>query len=221
MPVFNPVSSSNSGGRSLYTIPDMPALSGFTLLDGTNSTASVSENSGKSITITDTYPTYGRICTVGLIKPVPSTSPYRVSILCLSNIEARFYYGVAFGFSDGTKIEQVTKPGSLVWGYNTYNVASARNSFIADLLPANALGGNPIWFGLRDDGTYVYFEISVDGVNYTTIYKVAKSSGFLGASGYTHTFFGLCCHNESINPPVPISASFLAYDENGLNRTIG
>lgn len=49
--------------------------------------------------------------------------------------------------------------------------------------------GIPWFLRLQDDGTTVTYSISFDGIAYTTVYSVAKASGFLGAGGYSRIGF--------------------------------
>ena len=42
---------------------------------------------------------------------------------------------------------------------------------------------------MRDDGTNVSFSFSQDGVNFLDLYTVAKSAGYLGATGYSNLIF--------------------------------
>jgi hypothetical protein len=43
-----------------------------------------------------------------------------------------------------------------------------------------------VWMRYTDDGTTIAYLASSDGINYATIYTVAKSSGFLPADGYNN-----------------------------------
>jgi hypothetical protein len=75
--------------------------------------------------------------------------------------------------------------------------------------------------GLRDDGAgNIYFEISTDGVNFFTLSKIVKSSGYLGSSGYNQIFLGIAPWDFSNTPTLPVAWSFLAYDPNGLSRSL-
>jgi hypothetical protein len=47
----------------------------------------------------------------------------------------------------------------------------------------------PLWMQIKDDGTNVSFAFSQDGVNFLTLFSVAKASGFLGATGYSNVIF--------------------------------
>lgn len=51
--------------------------------------------------------------------------------------------------------------------------------------PVNAYA-QPIWFRIQDDGTNVSFAFSQDGATYLQVFSTAKSSGWLGANGYTY-----------------------------------
>lgn len=51
--------------------------------------------------------------------------------------------------------------------------------------------GGPLGFKIRDDGTTVYFYTSADGVQFNLQFSIAKSSGFLGSSGYNTIVFGI------------------------------
>jgi hypothetical protein len=202
----------------------MPALSGFTGVNLTG-TAKAIENPGKAITIIDTAPTYkGSPNLNGLYAAVPASTPYRVAIYCLFNNTSESYWGPAFGWTDGTRFQTVGQVGAETWTISQFSNYNTRASFTDNIrrLPIAGLSAG-CWFGLRDDGTSVWFEISADGANYQPITSITKSSGYLGSSGYSNVFFGLFNLNQAFNPGTnyPLSASFLAYDINGLSRVAG
>jgi hypothetical protein len=72
------------------------------------------------------------------------------------------------------RVRQFTNPTTA----STVNFTSANNFF-----------SEPIWLQIQDDGTNVSFGFSQDGVNFLIVYSVAKSSGFLGGSGYSNLIF--------------------------------
>lgn len=92
------------------------------------------------------------------------------------------------GWYDGTAKLEV-----LVWSYNG---SAGPTFYVQDYTSFNGTVTNPfsgtgnlalmndLWMQIRDDGTTVYYKVSYDGVNFFTVYSVAKASGFLGASGY-------------------------------------
>ncbi len=67
------------------------------------------------------------------------------------------------------------------------SVASFINQSAAIIRASGA--GVPWFLRLQDDGTTVTYSISFDGISYTTVYSVAKASGFLGAGGYSRIGF--------------------------------
>ena len=223
MPLYNPSSNSSTGSnnRGLYTIPDMPALSTFGQVN-ISGTASAIENSGKAITIVDTEPTFQSIHLNGLTKVIPAATPYRISILALLNAQNVGYWGFAFGWTDGIKFDICSQQGGETFCHPLFSDANTRVS-AGDNVCALPMMQGALWLGLRDDGSNIYFEFSLDGANYTTIVTSTKAAGYLSTNGYTSIFFGL--FNGNYTYPTPsgnaLSASFLAYDENGLTRFAG
>jgi hypothetical protein len=69
-----------------------------------------------------------------------------------------------------------------------------------------------IWFGVRDDGINVHYEISRDSVNYITLYTEVKSTGFL--SSYTNIFWG-----QAVGSASGSQITLRCYDVNGLTRS--
>lgn len=108
------------------------------------------------------------------------TPPYSITVLGGQTAPNAF---LSFGWSDGTKLQFLylfTNGHVNVQSndnYSTYN-STQYDSFWASY-------GSLTWFKIRDDGTNMYFMVSGDGINFTTVYSVAKASGFLGASGYS------------------------------------
>jgi hypothetical protein len=111
------------------------------------------------------------------------------------------FQGVGLGWTDGTKAQLMTLVSTTNQASNltvdNWNTNSSFNS--------SAYSGNknelavPIWMQIRDDGTNVFFKASTDGVNFSTLYTVAKSSGFLGASGYSNVIFFINAASAAID----------------------
>jgi hypothetical protein len=143
----------------------------------------------------------------GFSLTAPS-SPYRVAIY-LQQISGAGEHWIVAGFTDGTKfvVVAVQDTGSLyVYTANSY---SSFNSIVFNgTLPT---APEDIWFGVRDDGTNVHYEISRDSVNYIPLYSEVKSSGFL--SSYTNIFWG-----QSIGSSSGSQVTLRCYDVNGLTR---
>jgi hypothetical protein len=69
---------------------------------------------------------------------------------------------------------------------NNYTNATTFGANQATAVDFGGTGGSIqfLWLQIHDDGTNVSFKFSTDGVNFTSLYTVAKSSGALGTSGY-------------------------------------
>jgi hypothetical protein len=90
------------------------------------------------------------------------------------------FHLLAYATGQGT----IPAPVILVSKFSAYN-------FLVGVDFSTAFNGysQPIWLRLKDDGTNVSFGYSQDGANFLTLFSVAKSSGYLGASGYNQVVF--------------------------------
>lgn len=121
---------------------------------------------------------------VAYTSTVPST-PYTITALIARNDPTSV---PGLGWTDGTKIQF-----GFVHRDETYYVQNYSNitTFSGTVThPAVYDLGQRVWMQISDDGTNVYWRISWDGVTFYTIYSVAKSSGYLGSSGYSHIMSG-------------------------------
>lgn len=177
---------------------------------------SVAESSGKAITVsTNTLTT--TVSLIGLRRAVPGSSPYRVAVFIQPNFSPVQYEVLQFGFSDGTKYETVTL-GAGGTEVDTWTTSTSRASATAISGGNATILGTGFWLGLRDDGTNVYWEVSADGVNFGTVRRIAKSSGYLGSSGYTNIFVGYMPYLFG-GTSYEMSMSVRTWDENGLTRS--
>lgn len=192
----------------------VPAIGGFTKINCTGTGAAAQSTSG-IITISDTGANTLKL--IGITKAVPA-APYRVSMLIQFTSQAGNYSGYAWGFSDGTKFDVVRNTPSVPssneeqWSTSTSRAAfNGKNTVYAQ---GCMVGG--LWVSCRDDNTNIYCDASADGANWTTVYTVAKSSGYLGSSGYTNLFVGLVPESTTWNNYLNLRC----YDTNGLNRAL-
>lgn len=209
----NPSWVNASGGASAHNYSysldaGVPLSSALTAVNISGNTAKV-ENAGIALTVTSTGT---QLQLSGWTKAVPVSTPYLVAIhfsIASMNVFARAFAG----WSDGTKFDviglRLTTSNMTV--HETWTNFSTRNSFDTTLNN----GVNTGWFGLKDDGTNINMMYSLDGANFVSIFSVAKSSGFLGSSGYTKIAFGLV-PESSLG-----AATFDCYDVNGLSRVAG
>lgn len=150
-----------------------------TVADSSTGIEIVSPSSGVSVSISGRY------------KTTPST-PYTVTALVAATRVSNNYSGIGIGWFDGTTklhtIHYVLNNGGAPFiqvnkwtGYNSFSGVDLTSSF-------NGFS-QPIWLQIKDDGTNVSFGFSQDGANFLTLFSVAKSSGYLGASGYNKLIF--------------------------------
>lgn len=143
-------------------------------------------------------------------KPAPSP-PYTITALLAMNLLASNSggSGVTMGWYDGTKLHHIRCP--YVTGNGPVKLQVSRNSTLSAWAANDGTEqqpmAHPIWVRIKDDGTNVFFQASIDGINFATPYSVAKASGYLGASGYSNVHFG-----ASANGPTTI-ATMLSYSE--------
>lgn len=120
------------------------------------------------------------------------TPPYTITALIGATRNSNNFSGAGIGWYDGAnklhvisvivfnggapRIEVEKWNSATSWNSNDFQ--SNANSF-----------SQPIWFRLQDDGTNVSFAFSQDGANFLQVFAIAKSSGWLGASGYSNVMF--------------------------------
>ena len=122
----------------------------------------------------------------------PST-PYTITALVSATRNSAVASAVGIGWYDGTaKLHVLSNivPNANFWPL----LQVAKYASVTGLAGPTSSAPKPIshcpyWFQLRDDGTNVSFAFSQDGANFLTVFSVAKSSGYLGASGYSNVIF--------------------------------
>lgn len=143
-----------------------------------------------------------------LVKSVPS-SHYTITALVALTCKTASYPGFAFGWRDSStgkchvfyiqKNSTYTQP--ITGQINEFSSPTSSNSnyyFLAH---------SPIWLRISDDGTNIAFSFSSDGEHFVTWRSIAKSSGYLGSSGYNQVCFG----GDSWNSEV--YATLISYQE--------
>jgi hypothetical protein len=163
----------------------VPAASAFTNVNFVSGVTKT-EVSGKAVMLNTTAAATGTMYL--LAKAVPST-PYRVAAFIQQNTPGANSWSFV-GWRDSSSGKLVTMNQN---GINAdIQKYSAPGSFAGNLLAGVTLaefatGG---WYAFEDDGTNVSFEVSVDGVNFVKVYTEAKSTGYLGSSGYNQIMVG-------------------------------
>lgn len=183
-------SSSASGGglyNQVLSATPTSANTGFTtwLNQGAASVADVATG------VTITAPSNASVSFKGRTKAPPAT-PYVAKFLISLTALPTNYVGVGVGWYDGTnKLHLILLEQNTGWAVRVEKWTSPTGTTTTDaILTANNFT-NLIWFQVADDGTNATFSLSYDGVNYVPVYTVAKSAGYLGASGYTNLVWGV------------------------------
>lgn len=211
IPSWQAPSGGGGGGGGLWDISEgVPALSTFTQTNLSTGTVA-SEVSGKALTLITGSAVNNSLNT--LYTPVPSSTPYRIAIFGLTTYNGPStwpFFGWCVNSPGNMQIMGVANGATFVQNYSSPTSFSGQPfSFSVPQTPL-------MWYGLRDDGTNIYFEQSQDGVHFVTLYTTSKSSGFLGSSGYTHICWGLFDDQGSGNHP---ALTIRCYDPAGLSRS--
>ena len=190
----------------------VPALSAFTWVNQGTMTVVDKSPYGLQFNIPNSTSQLG-----GMII-TPPAAPYRVAIALSMVAPMNLYESFYAWFYDGTKFH-VLGIGANTNVPSTAQVqrwSSATAYSSSDYSGQISVNMNLAFLGLRDDGTNVYFEISPDGVAWTTLYSVAKASGYL--SSYTFKIgFGFQPDNNAT--VANVAAVLKLWDVNGLTRT--
>lgn len=128
-------------------------------------------------------------------KAVSNQNSFIATVLMAFNFNwtaVDFWGGI--GFNDGTKIQmamaayQSTQPTEFyVIGFA--NVTTQTSSQFQST--SHAAIPSLVWIQLELDATKFYVRLSIDGVTFTEIYSVLKSSSFLGSGNFNNFCFGI------------------------------
>lgn len=158
---------------------------------------------------------------VGLSTPVPLANPYRIRVYIQDFVYTiSGEHSVCVGWTDGTKY-QFSQLINGAYGTGIYSYVQNYSNYYTHnttVFSANfGYSSDSMWFGLYDDGTNVYWQLSRDSVNYYNMYSIAKSSGYL--ANYDTAFWGVidnegelwivtlrCWDTNGLNPIFPTSA---------------
>jgi hypothetical protein len=155
------------------------------LNQGTSAVADIS--TGLNLTAPPSATTY----LSGRYVAAPAT-PYTITVLLGATRNSSTGSMAGIGWYDGTAKLQVLSYETNAGGSPLLTVRQFASATTAPGLNATSFGNSfsqPLWLRVRDNGTNVSFAFSQDGVNFLDLYSVAKSSGYLGAAGYSNLIF--------------------------------
>lgn len=136
-----------------------------------------------------------------LVKSIPPT-PYDLrAMIAFSTMAFANSPGFVFGWRDSStgKIHAFywrSYNGGIGWLFSV-STFSSPTAYVADSASNNIPPGH-IFLQLYDNGTTIYFRISRDGYEFKEMFSVAKSSGYLGSSGYNQICFGVTGYGTSV-----------------------
>lgn len=135
-----------------------------------------------------------------LVQSAP-TAPYTITALIFYNslsTGTSAAGGIGWRDSASGKIQLATlRFNSTNWQYAVVNYTNP-TTFSGTAAGNFNSAPNYAWFKIRDDGTNVTFSISQDGAQWMQAYTVAKSSGFLGATGYNQLCYALDANGNNV-----------------------
>jgi hypothetical protein len=154
----------------------------------------------------------------GRTMAVPGATPYSFKALIGVDPDvsaASNYTVVGLGWYDGSaKLHIINLNYDTTLGFKV-QVARWTNvtTFSASDVAPRFFAANPGWVRIRDDGTTVYFQTSVSGDDndFTTLYSVAKASGFLGASGYSNIV--LFVNRTGTSGSLPANGTLFSFEQ--------
>ncbi|TCU67440.1 hypothetical protein EDE08_11014 [Bradyrhizobium sp. R2.2-H] len=184
------ISTVPGGGSGLYgpVISGRPTAASTGLVNWLNQNGGTSTDSAVGLSI-NVPSSSGAVS--GLFAAAPPT-PYTITALIAATRNSNSFNGVGIGWYDGSSklhlISYVTQGGNAPYfeiekwdsfsSFNNKDMTSASNAF-----------SQPIWLRIADDGANITFAFSQDGANFLPLFSSAKSSGFLGATGYSNIIF--------------------------------
>ncbi len=204
------------GGTLVDVSAGVPSLSSFTWIN--QGSASVIEYPGKGIYMSQPANS-GSGNSYHLLSQTAPSTPYRVAMCLQFILPVSQYQVVAAGYSDGTKLQAINFQGNNSYdSYLTVSHFSGPNSgYVGTDFGCFNFPSSPVWFGLRDDGTYVYYELSPDGASFQTVWQVTKSGAYL--SNFNTLFWGIQDVPSASNT-IQSCATLRCWDVNGLSRTL-
>lgn len=164
----------------------------------TGLTTNINLGSGASVTTivnslagiclnTPAPPAGGNVVAIAAVSP---STPYIITAKIAQTTTGSATCGVGIGWVNGSNAFHVfSSLANSDWEIEEW---SGPTSFVGNSKsggPIGPQGSRSFWMSIGDDGTIISFGLSMDGENFYTVYSVAKSAGYLGASGYTHVCF--------------------------------
>ncbi|MGP0060687.1 MAG: hypothetical protein ACLPID_15510 [Beijerinckiaceae bacterium] len=179
----------NSGGLYSQVLSQTPTSAGTGLSTWLNQGSTSVSDSAVGICLTAPA---GANAMSARYMTAPSP-PYTITALVsFTRNDASVNNGAGIGWYDGSSklhlIDYLNNNGNAPYlAVEDWNSTTSWNGF--DTTSAHNMFAQPIWLQIQDNGTNVSFAFSQDGANFLQLFSVAKSSAWLGASGYNNIVF--------------------------------
>jgi hypothetical protein len=152
---------------------------------------------------------------LGRYKAAPSTPYTATAKVCLTTVPVGHAPSVFLGWYDGSDklhvVALLNNTGGPHWAIEVDKATNPTSFDATDFSTTISVIVGPVcWLQIEDDGTDVYFRFSNDGGNFLQVFTVAKSSGWLGSSGYANVIFGTNSDNES---GTEVLATLMSYSD--------
>jgi hypothetical protein len=171
-----PAGGGGGGGYNPYAA-GVPVLSSWTQVNATGvSFAQGAVSGGITTAVSISAPEKTSDSSTLLTMAAPATTPYRVAVCGKLSATITPYINMFAGWVDSAGKMQLIgisdrTSGAYAFGLSVYHQdAPIPTSSAADASPIVGMPSDTVWFGLRNDGTTIYFEWSQDSVNWVTIY---------------------------------------------------
>lgn len=190
---YSPQQGNVGGLFAPVIVTPTTSSTGFTTALNQSATFTASNNAA-GITLIETAPQTGTNSYEGIVGAYPS-APFTKTFL-LSNVAPATstasnweYAGFIITTTTASTSPAMQMYTGIYNGGNQIAVQGTTNlthsdtgTTIASITPLTYLPY--MWLQYQDDGTNIYFRYSLDGSNWVKLYSVAKSSSYLGASGF-------------------------------------
>jgi hypothetical protein len=183
--------NSGVGGTGLFSqlLSALPTSAGTGLSTWLNQGTATVADAAAGILLT--APSGGGDNIRGRYMNAPSTPYTKTALIAMTSPPQTNTGRAGFGWYDGSaKLQALTvfNSGANGYGIDVENWTNV-TTFSSQPYGVQKLWASPVWLRISDDGTTVKFQLSSDGMGWTTLYSIAKASGFLGSSGYSKIIF--------------------------------
>lgn len=178
------------GRRGLYrqVMSNTPTAASTGLVNWLNQGSSAAADAPTGISIT--APPIASGVNISARYGAAPTPPYKINALIGATRNSTGASAVGIGWYNGSNRLQTIDFTTTNSGANQIRVIQWNSPTSINVVNFSALANSqPIWFQLSDDGTNISFAFSQDGANFLPVFSSAKSTGWLGTTGYSNVIF--------------------------------